>query len=118
MDLNTTRMLPKKRTALPKCSHVSEDTGEQFKRYKTTVNEAIADFVCPITLCLPIDPVVAEDGKIYERSAIVKWLDEKEAVAPRILSGGLEFAYRFGGSACSFHHQGCFINAAPVVPSK
>ena len=41
------------------------------------------DFICPITLELFIDPVVAADGLTYERAAIQKWLDmhaEEEAV--------------------------------------
>jgi U-box domain/Sel1 repeat len=29
-----------------------------------------SDLICPITLDLPIDPVTAEDGRIYERDAI------------------------------------------------
>jgi hypothetical protein len=42
------------------------------------VMDSIADnWLCPITLELPIDPVMAEDGKIYERSAIEQWLREK-----------------------------------------
>ena len=33
--------------------------------------DAIADeWICPITLDLPLDPVVAEDGRTYERAAI------------------------------------------------
>ena len=31
------------------------------------------EFVCPITRELPVDPVVAADGCIYERGAIVRW---------------------------------------------
>mgnify|MGYP003314434685 CR=1 FL=1 len=30
--------------------------------------------ICPITQELPIDPVTAEDGRVYERSAITQWL--------------------------------------------
>ena len=44
--------------------------------WKTKVHDALSEFVCPITLELPIDPVVAEDGKIYERKKIVEWLEE------------------------------------------
>ncbi|GMI32021.1 hypothetical protein TrCOL_g12147 [Triparma columacea] len=49
-----------------------------FKRKLEDISgvvDSIADnWMCPITLELPIDPVTAEDGKIYERSAIEKWL--------------------------------------------
>ena len=30
------------------------------------------DLICPITLLLPIDPVAAEDGRIYEHAAILR----------------------------------------------
>jgi len=33
-------------------------------------NSIIDELVCPITMELPLDPVIAEDGRIYERSAI------------------------------------------------
>ena len=52
-----------------------------FKRKLEDISgvvDSIADnWLCPITLELPIDPVMAEDGKIYERSAIEQWLREK-----------------------------------------
>ena len=32
---------------------------------------------CPITFSLPVDPVIAEDGKVYERSAIEEWLKKQ-----------------------------------------
>lgn len=38
------------------------------------LKDTVADFVCPITMSLPLEPVVAEDGYIYERSAISKWM--------------------------------------------
>ena len=31
--------------------------------------------VCPLTNSLPVHPVLAEDGKVYERSAIQEWLE-------------------------------------------
>jgi hypothetical protein len=30
-----------------------------------------------MTLSLPFDPVIAEDGKVYERSAIEEWLKQQ-----------------------------------------
>ena len=33
--------------------------------------------MCPNTGELPVDPVTAEDGKIYERAAIAEWLSKK-----------------------------------------
>ena len=43
--------------------------------------QVAADLVCPITQELPFDPVMAEDGKIYERNAIVEWLG-RERTSP------------------------------------
>ena len=34
--------------------------------------------MCPITHELPIDPVIAKDGRIYERSAIKTWFESKD----------------------------------------
>jgi len=34
--------------------------------------------VCPITQELPVDPVIAEDGRIYEKSAIEDWFSSRE----------------------------------------
>ena len=45
-----------------------------FSGTKSAVDEAVAELLCPITHSLPVDPVTAEDGNIYERSAIEEWL--------------------------------------------
>ena len=51
------------------------DADEQAKKKIKTTMDSIADeYLCPITQELPIDPVMAEDGRIYERSAIMEWL--------------------------------------------
>ena len=53
------------------------------KKAKTAskADDALAQMVsnlqCPITHRLPVRPVVAEDGHMYERSAIEKWLQTK-----------------------------------------
>ena len=49
-------------------------TSEDAKRYRSTIDEAAEEFVCPISLNVPIDPVMAEDGRIYERDAIDSWI--------------------------------------------
>ena len=57
---------------------VAEDeTAQEFRRHKSAVNEAMNEFLCPITFSLPVDPVMAEDGKVYERSAIEEWLEQQ-----------------------------------------
>jgi hypothetical protein len=43
----------------------------------TFIQESSEEFICPITQMLPVDPVIAEDGHIYEREAITAWLKTK-----------------------------------------
>ena len=50
----------------------------QAKKMRKSINDVAADLVCPITQELPFDPVMAEDGKIYERNAIVEWLGREQ----------------------------------------
>jgi hypothetical protein len=55
----------------------AEDETAQLRRHKSATEEAFAELVCPITFSLPVDPVMAEDGKVYERSAIEEWLKQQ-----------------------------------------
>ena len=55
----------------------AEDETVQLRRHKSAFEEAFAELVCPITFSLPVDPVMAEDGKVYERSAIEEWLKQQ-----------------------------------------
>ena len=55
-----------------------EEAQQESKRVKTTMNSIADEWVCPISQELPIDPVMAEDGKIYERVDIAKWLGEHQ----------------------------------------
>ena len=41
-----------------------------YKRFRSAIDESLDEFLCPITHSLPLEPVLAEDGKVYERSAI------------------------------------------------
>ncbi|GMI46999.1 hypothetical protein TrCOL_g11128 [Triparma columacea] len=52
-------------------------TESKARRISGVVDSIADNWLCPITFELPIDPVMAEDGKIYERSAIEQWLREK-----------------------------------------
>ena len=45
------------------------ETAAAEKRYKQAIDGMAEEFVCPITQELPVDPVTAEDGRVYERSA-------------------------------------------------
>ncbi|EOD30452.1 hypothetical protein EMIHUDRAFT_232783, partial [Emiliania huxleyi CCMP1516] len=47
--------------------------------------EPPADFICPITTEIMVEPVVAADGQSYERTAIERWLATK-STSP--LTGG------------------------------
>ena len=55
----------------------AEDATAQLRRHKSATEEAFAELVCPITFSLPVDPVTAEDGNVYERSAIEEWLKKQ-----------------------------------------
>ena len=59
-----------------------EDAKNEAKRAKTamsSVMNTVADeYLCPITQELPVDPVMAEDGKFYERWAIEEWLGKQQ----------------------------------------
>eukprot|EP00900_Chrysochromulina_parva_P006379 jgi/Chrpa1/15742/Chrysochromulina_OHIO_Genome00018234-RA len=55
----------------------ADETAQEFRRHKSAVNEAMDEFLCPITFSLPVDPVMAEDGNVYERSAIEEWLKQQ-----------------------------------------
>ena len=55
----------------------AEDATAQLRRHKSATEEAFAELVCPITFSLPVNPVTAEDGNVYERSAIEEWLEQQ-----------------------------------------
>ena len=46
------------------------ETEEMAKKYKSAIDDVATEYLCPITAELPLDPVMAEDGRIYERQAI------------------------------------------------
>jgi hypothetical protein len=58
-------------------AEAEDETGRELRKTKSAVNEAMNEFLCPITFSLPVDPVMAEDGKVYERSAIEEWLKQQ-----------------------------------------
>ena len=55
----------------------ADQSEEASKKMRKSINDVAADLVCPITQELPFDPVMAEDGKIYERKAILEWFSTK-----------------------------------------
>ena len=59
----------------------TEPETEQTKKLRSVckaVDDGAAELLCPITQELPIDPVIAEDGRVYDRSAIEQWLATNE----------------------------------------
>ena len=66
-------MAPKRRapTALQKKE-------EDNKKLRSAIDQAADDFLCPISQELPVDPVVAEDGRIYERTEIERHIEQRE----------------------------------------
>jgi hypothetical protein len=44
------------------------------------------EFLCPITLELMTDPVLAEDGHTYERSAITDWFAKGNGLSPKTIT--------------------------------
>ena len=60
---------------------LTEEGASQEKKMRASINDVAADLRCPITQELPFDPVMAKDGKIYEREAILKWFRQKDGDA-------------------------------------
>ena len=58
-----------------------EPATEQATKFRKVIDDGADELVCPITHELPVDPVTAEDARVYERSAIEEWL-EKNAKSP------------------------------------
>ena len=56
----------------------TEDASPREKKMRESINGVAAELRCPITQELPFDPVMAEDGKIYERKAILEWFSKKD----------------------------------------
>ena len=59
---------------------LTEDASPE-KKHKVALNAIAEEFLCPITQALPVQPVMAEDCKIYERDAILDWFAEKAGAA-------------------------------------
>ena len=56
----------------------TEDVSPREKKMRESINGVAAELRCPITQELPFDPVMAEDGKIYERKAILEWFSKRD----------------------------------------
>ena len=54
------------------------DTATTSKKFRSAIDESLEELLCPITQSLPLEPVLAEDGKVYERDAIESWLKRNQ----------------------------------------
>ena len=68
----------------------AEPATEQASKFKKTVDDSASEFLCPITQELPLDPVTAEDGRVYERGAIEEWLQRHPRWSDQQLKSELE----------------------------
>lgn len=57
---------------------IEEDNEHDNNRNKKPKPSPMVEFKCMISDELPVDPVMAEDGNIYERSAIETWLADHD----------------------------------------
>ena len=72
-------MPPKRKARKPADAiDLTEMASPQEKKQKVALTTIAKEFVCPITQELPISPVTAEDGKIYEEKAIREWFSKKD----------------------------------------
>ena len=71
-------MAPKKARKAADAIDLTEMASPQEKKQKIALTTIAKEFVCPITQELPIQPVTAEDGKIYEETAIRDWFSKKD----------------------------------------
>lgn len=55
----------------------AESSRQEYRVPSPCDDDVLAEYRCPITQELPVDPVVAEDGQAYERSAIEDWFERQ-----------------------------------------
>jgi TPR repeat protein len=66
--------MPPNHSAMSLKRKAAADATEENKKLRSTIDSLADEYLCPITQELPVDPVTAEDGRVYERSAIEAWL--------------------------------------------
>ena len=60
-------------TTAPAPAPANDEDANPTKVLATTI---ATEFLCPVTHELPIAPVMAKDGVVYERAAIERWFEE------------------------------------------
>lgn len=81
-------MPPKRKAAQSADSSLDalEQATDTAKKYKSAMDEISNEYLCPITTELPLDPVTAEDGNLYERQAIEEYFAARRASGEQIKS--------------------------------
>ena len=70
------------RYSMPKTSCQTKDRMHRDQKAQDTVYKISNEYSCPITKEFPADPVLAEDGKVYERQAIEQYIFETQWFGP------------------------------------
>ena len=63
-------------------SAVDDAASFMASKYRESLDGAANEFLCPITQELPVEPVTAMDGKVYERKAIEDWFRQGNGNSP------------------------------------
>mmetsp|Transcript_30687 Transcript_30687/g.67977 ORF Transcript_30687/g.67977 Transcript_30687/m.67977 type:complete len:273 (-) Transcript_30687:230-1048(-) len=71
-------MAPGKRKTVAGVSAELSKSEETNKRHKAAIDATVKEFLCPISLELPVEPVTAEDGRVYNRAGIQKHIDNAD----------------------------------------
>ena len=61
----------------PAAKKAKTDSKKADSVSRVSLEAVVENVLCPITSALPVRPVVAEDGHVYERDAIARWLSSK-----------------------------------------
>ena len=67
--------------AMRRQAEQAKENAELANQMRESIKGVAAEHICPLTLGLLVDPVVAKDGQIYERSHILAWLS-RNATSP------------------------------------
>ena len=67
--------LKKKKKKKKKRSRSVADLAPESKRQKTAIDAIVKEYSCPLSLDLPVEPVIAEDGRTYNRADIKRHID-------------------------------------------
>jgi hypothetical protein len=97
-------------TGCPKSERQMSETSRDDRghRLSTCIDECVSELICPITHELPLDPVTAEDGHVYERRAIAYWLQKrlKSPVTNRVMGPCLRPATKVRNIVGRIVHSG------------